>query len=101
MKNRKSRVQRIEVELRQARREIKRLNEIVEIHADTLTSQGNLLSLLSRTAKTDIARVSDSVRVTNVWLKAIQCRVYRLETGGFWKWLLGRKYRRKTKHEAN
>jgi len=104
VKNRKSRVQRMEVELRQARREIKRLNEIAEFHADTLvilgdtlTSQGNLLSILSHTVKTDIARVSNSVRVTNIWQKALQCRIYKLEQGGFWKWLFGRKYRRKIK----
>ena len=101
MKTRKTRIQRLEGQLCKSRREITELQEIAYIQGSIQIDQGKRLSALTKTLKTDIARVSDSVRVTNVWLKAIQCRVYRLETGGFWKWLLGRKYRRKTKHEAN
>ena len=100
-KPRKTRIQRIEGQLRRARRDITELQEILYIQGNIQIDQGNRLSVLTKTVKTDIARVSDSVRVANVWLKAMQCRVYRLETSGFWNWLFGRKYRRKTKHEAN
>jgi len=100
-KSRKTRIQRLEGQLRRARRDINELQEIAYVQGSIQIDQGNRLSILSKTVKTDIARVSGSVRVTNVWLKAIQCRIHNLEQGGFWKWLLGRKYRRKTKHEAS
>jgi len=100
-KLRKTRIQRLEGQLRQARRNITELQEILYIQGNIQIDQGNRLAALSKTIKTDIARVSDTVRVSNVWLKALQCRIYRLETGGFWQWLFGRKYRKKTKHEAN
>jgi len=98
---RKTRIQRLEGQLRKARRDITEIQEILYIQGNIQIDQGNRLSVLTKTVKTDIARVSDSVRVSNVWLKAMQCRIYRLETGGFWQWLFGRKYRRKTKHEAD
>ena len=101
MTKRKTRIQRLEGQLRKARRDITEIQEILYIQGNIQIDQGNRLSVLTKTVKTDIARVSDSVRVSNVWLKAMQCRIYRLETGGFWQWLFGRKYRRKTKHEAD
>ena len=93
---RKTRIQRLENQLRKARRDIVELQEISEIQSSVILDLGNRLSLLAKAAKTDIARVSNSIRVTNVWSKALQYRVYRLEQG-FWKRLFSWRPRKVTK----
>lgn len=83
-KPRKTRIQRLESQLRKAKRDIVELQEIAYVQGSIQLDQGNRITKLAKAAKTDIARVSHSVRMANVWSKALQIRVYRLEQG-FWR----------------
>ena len=96
MKHRRTRIQRLESQLRLARWEINELQEIAYIQGNIQIDQGNRLAQVGKRLDSavkvngiEVARLNQKVRVANNWSKALSVRVFRLEQQGFWRKLFG------------
>jgi len=100
-KPRKTRIQRLECQLRQVRAEVKDLRGMAlirdQLSIDHTVAISQLRKKIDTSVKVNeisIARLQQKLNIANIWSKSLLRRLYRLEQKGFWK-QVGRWFARK------
>ena len=92
MKSRKTRIQRLEHQLRKTREELNGLREMALVrdqlsidHTVAISQLRKKIDTSVRVNEISIARLQQKLNVANIWSKSLLRRLYRLEQRGFWK----------------
>jgi len=91
-KPRKTRIQRLEGQLRKTRADLKDLREMALTQGQLSIDHGIRISQLRkkidsavRVSEIETASLKNKIFVANTWSKALLKRIYQLEQRGFWK----------------